>query len=153
MAIALKLEHVDGLRLRQQLATKVARQDGVILAGTEWRFEKVQGTHEDAVVPRDLDLRTKEPINTYSPTINYGLKNLVIERKGPITHLQFRNSSVRNLLRIKVQTQVATGKPGRDGEEIKKWQDSGVPQYLAAQAWGGVAVGDGTRAILDECPT
>jgi hypothetical protein len=158
MAIALRLEHVDGLRLRQQLATakrnNTKEGDNTILGGVDWHFEKVSGTHEDAVVPRDLDARTREPTNTYSPTINFGLKNLVIERKGPITHLEFRNTSVRNQLRIKTQTNVSTGRRTKDGADIKVWEDSGVPpQYLAPQLWGGVAVGDGTRVILDEMPT
>lgn len=154
MAIALRFEHVDGIRLRQQMAQKTERnKDGVISLGTEWRFEKAPGSREDAEVPRDVDQRTKEPTSTYSPTINYGLKNLIVERKGPIVHLQFRNSSVRNQLRIKVQSLTSTGKKGSDGVEIKKWQDSGPVQYLAPQMWGGVAVGDGVRAILDEMPT
>lgn len=145
MAIFLKLDHVDGLRLRHQTAFKVDRVDGIVKNGTEWRFEKDE-------VPRDLDLRTQKPLNTYSPTVNFGTKNLVIEKKGTGATLSFRNSSIRNQLRVKTQVFTEVRK-GKDMKPVKEWQDAGTPVYIVPQGWGGAFVGTDQRAVLDEMPT
>jgi hypothetical protein len=159
MSIALQIQHVDGLRLRQQLAIKVERiagtetSDGLVKGATEWRFEKEPGTHKDMDVPQDRDKRNPEKVlGTYSPCISYALKNLVIEMKGKLINVDFRNTSVRNTLRIKVQTLVGTGRKNKAEEEIKEWKDQGVT-YLPATQWGGFSVGDGQRVVLDEMPT
>jgi hypothetical protein len=161
MAIFLNFEHVDGLRLRQQLAVATRVEgtelsDGAVVGAKEWLFEKLEpGAHAspDREVPRDLHPKTREPLNTYTGvTINFGLKNLVIDfTKRGVIQVPFRNSSVRNQLRIRYET--VTKRKGKDGTETEVWKSSGPAQYLAPQLWGGVAVGDGQRAILDEMPT
>lgn len=154
MAIFLKFEHVDGIKLRQQLAQDVKRHDkeNTVTAGKDWRFEKDPITGKDAHVARDIDPRTQEPLNTYSPTVNFGTKNLVLEKAGKGENINFRNSSVRNQLRLKAQELKPTGKTTKEGDVLKSWQDVGT-SYLSPQAWGGVFVGDGQRVIIDEMPT
>ena len=161
MSITLKLIHEDGLRLRQQMAAKVDRMqtelDGkpvdtpFVVHGTEWKFEK-----DD--VKQDEDLRRigadgkHEKLGTYTIYITSGLKNLVIERKGGIKSVDFRNSSLRNQLRIQVQKLVEV-KKAKDGSAVKEWKNDGQPQYIPANVFGGAFVGDGQRAVVDEMPT
>lgn len=155
MAIFLRIEHIDGLRMRQQTAQKVQREgtDGTVKAGTEWRFDKDPVSKEDALVQRDLDSRTREPTNIYSPVLNFGLRNLVIERKGPVVAIAFRNSSVRNQLRIRYEQFLPTGKKNSKDEDILEWRSTAAPTYILPSQWGGVSVGTGIRAFLDEMPT
>jgi hypothetical protein len=40
MSVTLKLPYVEGIRLRQQMATNVSRTvDGAVIGGKEWKFE------------------------------------------------------------------------------------------------------------------
>lgn len=154
MGTQLKLDYVDGLRLRHQMAHTVERlsQDkgGDVQGGTEWRFA------ED--VPRDIDPRKRDSngapmiLNTLTFYISYGLKNVVVEKKGKPENLTFRNTSLRNSLRIKQQAFTNSGKVDKNEQPIKKWMDQST-MYLPANTWGGVFVGDGNRAIVDEMPT
>lgn len=153
MAIFLKIEHVEGLRLRQQVAQSVLRaKTGEVQKGSEWTFERDPVSRKEAEVPRDLDPRTRAPVNTYSVSVNHGTKNLVIDKKGKPASVSFRNSSLRNQLRIKLQ-ELAPVKKDKDGKDVLAWKDIGTLQYLGPQATGGVTVGDGVRAFIDEMPT
>jgi hypothetical protein len=159
MAIFLTLQHVDGLRLRQQVAATVERvkgtetSDGMVVGAKEWHFEKKPGTREDVEVEQDRDKRNPDKLlGTYSPSISFGLKNLVVERKGAVTNIDFRNSSVRNIMRIKTQVLAPVGKKDKEGKDIKAWTDQNTI-YLPPNQWGGFAVGEGLRIILDEMPT
>jgi len=144
MSIKLSLKHSDGLRLRNQSATKT--DQGVI-----WKFDP-----EDC--KQDEDLRHVEPdgshtkLGTYTTYITTGLKNLVVERKGKVDHFDFRNSALRNQLRIRYQKLVEV-KTGKEGKVSKEWRFDGQPTYIPPNTWSGVFVGDGQRAILDEMPT
>ena len=154
MAIFLKFDHVDGLRLRQQIAQDVKRHEketGIVIDAKEWRFDKDPITRKDAELPLDIDQRTQKPLSTYSATINFGLKNLVIEKKGAGVNVSFRNSSVRNQMRIKTQELVEVKKDSK-GAPVKEWRDTGT-SYLQPSNWGGVYVGDSQRAVVDEMPT
>lgn len=154
MAIFLKFDHVDGLRLRQQIAQDVKRHEketGTVLSSKEWRFEKDPITSKDAEVPLDIDQRTQKPLSTYSVTVNFGLKNIVIEKKGSGVNVSFRNSSVRNQLRVKTQ-ELREVKKDVKGNAVKEWKDTGT-SYLLPSNWGGVYVGDNQRAVVDEMPT
>ena len=164
MAILLSLTHQPGLKLRQQTAHTVIRDKdtvtqegadpsqstGAVLLGKEWKFEPDPITGGDMEVPRDRNPRTQEPLSTYSVTLAYGLRNLVAEKAGKVEHLTFRNSSIRNPLRIRYQHQVI--ERSKKGDDVKQWRNGSI-SYLPAGQWGGVAIGDGTRAILDEQPT
>jgi len=151
MSMQLKIDHVDGLRLRHQVAHKVDRKEGDVQAGTEWRF--------DEEVPRDTDPRKRDAngapliLPSYTFYVAYGLKNVVIEKKGKAENLTFRNSSLRNQLRIKIQALTETGKKDKTGVALKEWRDQQSPQYIPANQWTGVCVGDGLRAIVDEMAT
>jgi hypothetical protein len=56
-------------------------------------------------------------------------------------------------MRIKYQTLEKTGRKTKDGKEVHEWKDSGQPQYIPPNTFGGAFVGDNQRAILEECPT
>lgn len=153
MAIFLKIEHVEGLRLRQQVAQSVLRaKTGEVQKGSEWVFERDPLSRKEAEVPRDLDPRTRIPLNTYSPSVNHGTKNLVIDKKGAPASVSFRNGSLRNQLRIKLQA-LERVKKDKEGKDILAWKDIGAPQYVPPQTVAGVTVGDGVRAFIDEMPT
>jgi len=158
MTIFLRIQHIDGLRIRQQVAHNVERvqktelSDGLVVGGKEWKFEKDPITKKDVEVPRDLDQRTQKPLDTYSFSVSFGLKNAVIDRHGKAENVSFRNESVRNVLRIKVQSFDPTDKRGADKEFIKAWKDHST-LFIQPSQWGGAVVGDGLRAILDELPT
>ena len=167
MSIQLKLTHEEGLRLRQQSAQKVERANGngPVTAGTDWKFDKYQDetgrTFEE--VPQDKDPRRvgndgkKIPLGTYTLHVSAGQKNLVVERKGKVVPFNFKNPAVRNQMRIQHQTLVQKMKDGKpmlkDGKPVHVWENSGQPQYIPPNSFGGVYVGDGQRAILDEQPT
>jgi hypothetical protein len=156
MSIQLKIDHVDDLRLRHQMAHKVERVQskegigsGEVTSGTEWRFADEVERDRD---PRRVDANG-HPILLphYTFHIAYGLKNVVIEKKGKVETLSFRNSSIRNQMRIKLQVLTVTGE-NKKGDAIKEWKDQ-TPQYVPPNTWTGVAVGDGLRAVCDEMPT
>jgi hypothetical protein len=161
MSITLKLQHDDGIRLRQQSAAKVERLqtevDGkqvdtpLVIRGTEWRFEKDDLKQDEDLRKLGADGKHLK-LGTYTAYITAGLKNLVIERKGIIKSLDFRNSSVRNQMKIQVQKLVEV-KKGKDGSAVKEWKNDGPAQYIPANTFGGAFVGDGQRAVIDEMPT
>lgn len=161
MSITLKLQHEDGVRLRQQSASKVERLqteiDGkpvdtpFIVRGTDWKFDKDDAKQDEDLRKLDSD-GTHMKLGTYTVYITSGLKNLVIERKGSVKSLDFRNSSLRNQMRIQVQKLVEVRK-GKDGSPVKEWKNDGQPQYIPPNVFGGAFVGDGQRAIVDEMPT
>lgn len=150
MSVQLKFDYVDGLRLRQQMAHNVERKDGDVQSGTEWRFE--------GEVPRDTDPRKRDQngapmiLNTLTFYVSYGLRNCVVEKKGKPDNLTFRNASLRNQLRLRQQTFVDSGRKNKADEPIKVWKDESV-SYLPANTWGGIFIGDGVRAIIDEMAT
>lgn len=153
MAIQLNIKHIDGLRLRQQIAQKVERaSDAGVVSGTEWKFDP-------AGVSRDLDPRNRDgngaPIQlpSYTAYIAHGLRNLVIERKGAPTNIEFRNPSLRNSIKFQGQELKATGRKDKDGVAIKEWRNYGTALYLPPNSPCGAHVGDGIRAILEEQPT
>ena len=153
MSIQLKFNHKDGLRLRQQMAHSVDRtSDGIVVSGKEWRFE-------GADVDQDRDLRKVDgegkhiKLGTYTVFLTAGMKNLVVEKKGKVEHIDFRNSSLRNQMKVRMQTLIET-KKAKDGKTpVMEWKDSGTAQYIPSNTWSGVSVGDGVRSILDEMPT
>jgi hypothetical protein len=167
MAIQLKLTHEEGVRLRQQTAHKVERQagagdgGGIPVMGTDWKFDRFQDptgkTFEE--VPQDRDPRKVGPdgkhipLGTYTVHVTANMRNLVVERKGKVAAFNFKNPAVRNQMRIKYQTLEKTGRKTKDGKEVHEWKDSGQPQYIPPNSFGGAFVGEGQRAILDEMPT
>lgn len=161
MSITLKIQHEDGIRLRQQSATKVERLqteiDGkkidtpFVVHGTEWKFDKDE-TKQDEDQRRLNSDGTHLKLGTYTVYITSGLRNLVIERKGAIKSVDFRNSALRNQLRIQAQKLVEVRK-AKDGAPVKEWKTDGPPQYIGPNVFGGAFVGDGQRAIIDEMPT
>jgi hypothetical protein len=167
MAIQLKLTHEEGLRLRQQTAHKVERAatgpdgGGVPVMGTDWKFDKYQDTtgKTSEEVPQDRDPRRVGPdgkhipLGTYTVHVTANMRNLVVERKGKVTAFNFKNPAVRNQMRIRYQTLEKNGKKTKDGKDIHEWKDSGQPQYIPPNTFGGAFVGDNQRAILDEMPT
>jgi hypothetical protein len=176
MSIQLKLNHEEGLRLRQQTAHKVERVEGIadksgttpgaVKSGTDWKFDKYQEDNGKTTdeVPQDRDPRRvgndgkKIPLGTYTLHITAGMRNLVVERKGKVSPFNFKNEAVRNQMRIRYQVlSVKKGKDGspvqKDGKPVHVWEDSGQPQYIPPNTFGGVYVGDNQRAILDEMPT
>lgn len=158
MTIFLKIEDIDGLRIRQQVATTVTRvtesemSGGLVVGGKDWKFEKDPLTKKDVDVALDLDPRTQQPLKTHSFSLSFGLKNAVVDRHGKAENVAFRNESVRNVLRVKVQSFEPTDKRGHDKEFIKVWKDHST-LFVQPGQWGGAVVGDGLRAILDEMPT
>jgi hypothetical protein len=172
LSIQLKLTHADGLRLRQQSATDVERvekvpgQDGaeieLKIKAKDWKFDKLtdyEGRPVDEVDQdrdhRQVDLAGKKlKLGTYSIYITAGTRNLVVERKGKVTSLDFMNRALRNQLRIKYQILKETGRKTKDGKPIHQWEDSpGQATYVPPNTWAGAFVGDNQRAIIDEMPT
>jgi len=166
VSITLKLTHVDGLRLRQQVAHEVERVAGnLVTKGKDWKFEKHQiDGHTREELDQDRDYRRvgadgkKEPLGYTTVYITHGMKNVVIELKGKPQHYQFRNNALRNQMRMRHQTlkPVMKGdKPAvnKDGKPLLEWQDSGQPAYVPPNTAAGAHIGDGIRIILDEMPT
>jgi hypothetical protein len=165
MSIQLRLQHEEGLRLRQQTAHKVERTNsdgsGFPLSGTDWRFDKYQDptgkTFEE--VPQDTDTRRVGPdgkhekLGTYTIHVTSNMRNLVVERKGKVAPFNFKNPAIRNQMRVRYQELKLSGRKTKDGKEIHEWKDSGQPIYVAPNTFGGVSIGEGVRAILDEMPT
>ncbi len=146
MSVKLQLKHSEGLRLRNQSAIKNESGKDLI-----WKFDT-----EDC--KQDEDLRRVEAdgshtkLGTYTTYITAGLKNLVVERNGKVEHIDFRNSSLRNQLRIRYQKAVEI-KNHKDSKAHIEWRFDGQPTYIPANTWTGVFVGDKQRAIVDEMPT
>lgn len=173
MSIQLRLQHEDGIRLRQQTAHKVERVETLVdgkpveggpvkpTTATDWRFDKWQDstgrTYEECQQdedPRRVDAQGKKlKLGTYTLHITAGMRNLVVERKGKVAPFNFKNPAIRNQLRIRYQTLEKTGRKTKDGKDVHEWKDSGSPQYIPPNTFAGVYVGDGQRAILDEMPT
>jgi hypothetical protein len=146
---------MDGLRLRQQQAKQVVFTEGdkggIATNSTEWTFDSsdcVQDTDS-----RRIDNHGKPlPLGTYTVHIAANLRNLVIEKKGKVGVVQFRNSAIRNQMKVRMQEFVDTGKKTKDGKPIKEWKTV-KQEYLPPNTWGGAFAGDGVRSILDEMPT
>lgn len=174
MSIQLKLQHEDGLRLRQQQSQEVTRTedrtvDGntvrgglvVPVSAKEWKFVRITDNngHPTEDVQQDEDLRRvdsngkKMKLGTYTVHVTAGVRNLVVERAGKIGAFSFKNPAVRNQVRVKYQTLEKTGRHTKEGKDVHEWKDSGLPQYFPPNAFMGVYVGAGQRAILDEMPT
>ena len=172
MAIQLRLQHEEGIRLRQQQASDVTRTEdkvvdgqtvrgGLVVGGKEWKF--VKGTdsngHPTEDVQQDEDPRRvdgagkKLKLGTYTVHITAGVRNLVVERNGKIAPFSFKNPAVRNQIRVRYQTLEKTGRKTKDGKDVHEWKDSGFPSYHAPNSFMGVFVGTGQRAIIDEMPT
>ena len=154
MTVMLTIQHVDGIRLRQQLAHDVQRvaneKGGNVIGGKEWHFaDEIQ---------RDVDPRRRDnngaplQLPTYTFYVSYGMKNVVIEKKGKPENLTFRNAALRNQLRIKIENFVDSGRKDKNGKPVMHWTTV-TTQYVPANEWTGVCVGDGIRAIVDEQPT
>lgn len=170
MSIQLKLTHEEGVRLRQQSAHKVERvapvvdgkevAGGQVKSGTDWRFDKFQFPNGQTTdeCQQDEDPRRvgndgkKLKLGTYTLHVTAGARNLVIERKGKVTAFNFKNTALRNQMRIKYQTLEKTERQHK-GKDVYEWHDSGMPQYVPPNTPCGVFVGDNQRAIVDEMPT
>lgn len=161
MSIELRLRHEDGVRLRQQTAQSITRTDGgAVTAGKDWKFDRYQDeTGRDlGEVQQDRDQRRvgpdgkKLPLGTYTVHVTAGMRNLVVERKGKVKSFDFQNRAIRNQMRVKYQKLVPTERK-KDGQTVHTWVDEGQAQYIPPNTFGGVFVGDGQRAILDEMPT
>lgn len=157
MAISLRFNHIEGLRLRQQQAKQVEFTEGVhggtAMAGkrTEWAFDGADCVQDTD--PRRLDNHGKPlPLGTYTVHIAANLRNCVVEKKGPVVAVEFRNGALRNQMKIRQQEFAATGKSDKGGKPIKEWVTTKT-EYLPPNTWGGAYAGDGVRAILDEMPT
>lgn len=141
------LKHSDGLRLRNQSAHVVPETKAV-----EWKFDSEDCKQDEDIRRVEAD-GTHTKLGTYTVYVTHNLKNLIVERKGKVEHVDFRNSSLRNQLRLRYQKLIDAnaGKEGKKPHLV--WQNDGQPQYIAANAWTGVFVGDGQRAVVDEMPT
>jgi hypothetical protein len=166
MSITLKLVHEEGIRLRQQAAHKIEEKVDQLTgdktpASVDWRFVKRPGSDgkiteecgqdED---PRRVDSNgRKVQLGTYTLHITSGMNNLVIERKGKVAPFSFKNNSIRNQVRVQHQRLVDSGRTTKDKKPVHEWKNDGTAKYVPANTFDGVFVGDGQRAILDECPT
>lgn len=161
MSIQLKINHEEGLRLRAQTAHSVERGSaGNVIKATDWKFQKYQSDNgastEDC--PQDLDPRRvgsdgkKVPLGTYTVHVTYNQHNLVVERKGKVAPFGFKNPAIRNQMRVQAQELKATDRKKGD-KVVHEWIDSGPPQYIPPNTFGGAYVGDGMRVILAEMPT
>jgi hypothetical protein len=172
MSTALKLQHEEGLRLRQQQASDVTRTEdrlvdgqtvrgGLVVTGKEWKFVKGvdNNGHPTEDVQQDEDLRRvdsngkKIKLGTYTVHVTAGVRNLVIERNGKMAAFNFKNPAVRNQMRVKYQVLEKTGRKTKEGKDVHEWKDSGLPQYFPPNSFMGVSVGTGQRAVVDEMPT
>ena len=163
MSVTLKLNHEEGIRLRQQSAHKIEQKDitGEAHTVTDWRFVKrpasdgkiVEECQQDED-PRRVDSNgRKMQLGTYTVHVTAGMNNLVIERKGKVSPFNFKNGAIRNQVRIQYQTLVDSGRQTKDKKAVHEWKNSGQPQYLPPNTFGGAFVGEGQRAIVDEMPT
>jgi hypothetical protein len=169
MSVMLKLQHEEGLRLRQQTAHKVERagsigdgdeKTGPIKSGTDWKFDKYQDSTGRVTeeCPQDEDNRRVGPdgkkikLGTYTVHVTANMRNLVVERKGKVKPFNFKNTAVRNQMRVQHQKLVETPRK-KDGKTVHEWQNDGLPRYVAPNTFDGAFVGDGQRAVLDEMPT
>lgn len=153
MSVTLKLKYLEGLRLRNQSAHKLDRTvDGAIVKGEEWKFDPDDCKQDED--PRKVESDGSHvKLGTFTIYITAGLKNLVVEKKGKVEHVDFRNAALRNQLRVKYQKLVDVN-AGKEGKKPHlEWRTEGQPQYIPANTWTGVFVGDGQRAIVDEMPT
>lgn len=172
MSVTLKLVHEEGIRLRQQSAHKIEGKPehkdeltGVVTPAVapsvDWRFIKrlasdgktVEECQQDEDPRRVGNDGKKLQLGTYTVHVTYGMNNLVIERKGKVTPFNFKNPAIRNQVRIQYQTLVDSGRQTKDKKPVHEWKNSGQPQYLPPNTFGGAFVGDGQRAIIDEMPT
>jgi len=153
MSIALKIEHVDGVRLRQQSAHKIERVEGVgVKSGTDWRFDA-------ADCAQDEDYRRVGPdgkkikLGTYTVHVTAGMRNLVVERKGKVAPLNFKNPAIRNQIRVQYQKLTPTGRKTKEGKEVHEWKNDGPAKFIPPNTFDGVFVGESQRAIVEEMPT
>jgi hypothetical protein len=164
MSVTLKLQHEEGLRLRQQSAHKIEHKDektGAVSTTTEWRFVKRPASDGKVVEecqqdedPRRVDSNgRKMQLGTYTLHVTHGMNNLVIERKGKVAPFNFKNGSIRNQVRIQYQRLIDSGRKTKDQKPVHEWKNDGAAKYIPANTFDGVFVGDGQRAIVDECPT
>lgn len=171
MSITLKLQHEDGIRLRQQIAHTITRaaqlvdgkpvEGGPVISGKEWRFEKTQDstgrTTEEC--QQDEDMRRVGPdgkkvkLGTYTLYITAGMKNLVVERKGKVAPFNFKNPAIRNQMKIQYQALKDTGRVTKEKKPVFEWVNDGPAQFIPPNTFGGIFVGDKQRAILEEMPT
>jgi hypothetical protein len=161
MSIALKIEHVEGVRLRQQSAHKIERAPapgdgkeptGPVKSGTDWRFD-VADCAQDEDYRRVGPDGKKIKLGTYTVHVTAGMRNLVVERKGKVAPLNFKNPAVRNQIRVQYQKLVPTGRKTKEGKEVHEWKNDGPAKYIAPNTFDGVFVGEAQRAIVDEMPT
>jgi hypothetical protein len=159
MSIQLKLQHAEGLRLRQQTAREIEKDGAKV---KEWKFDQLtdyEGRPCDEVDqdrdPRLVDGAGKKiKLGKYTVHITAGTRNLVVERKGKVTSLDFKNEAIRNQMRVRYQELKETARKTKDGKVVHEWKDSpGNPIFIPPNTWGGAFIGDGQRAILDEMPT
>jgi hypothetical protein len=156
MSVSIKLNHEEGIRLRQQSAHKDELTNTV-----EWRFikrpasdGKITEECQQDEDPRRTDSHgRKEKLGTYTLHITANMNNLVIERKGKVAPYQFKNPAIRNQVRVQHQRLVDSGRVTKDKKPVHEWKNDGAPKYVPANTFDGVFVGDGQRAILDEMPT
>jgi hypothetical protein len=164
MSVTLKLQHEEGIRLRQQTAHKIEQVDkltGEKSVSVDWRFVKrpasdgkiVEECQQDED-PRRVDASgRKAQLGTYTTHVTAGMNNLVIEKKGKVAPYQFKNPAIRNQVRVQHQRLVDSGRKTKDGKPVHEWKNDGPAKYVPPNTFDGVFVGDGQRAILDECPT
>lgn len=164
MSVTLKLNHEEGIRLRQQSAHKIEHKDdltGSVTNSVDWRFVKrpasdgkiVEECQQDED-PRRVDANGRRAqLGTYTVHVTANMNNLVIERKGKVAPFNFKNPAIRNQVRIQYQKLTETGRKTKDGKPVYEWKNDGAPQYLPPNTHGGAFVGDGQRALVDEMPT
>jgi 5-hydroxyisourate hydrolase-like protein (transthyretin family) len=163
MSVTLKLQHEEGVRLRQQSAHKIEEKDlttGEPVHSVEWRFVKRPASDGKVVEecqqdedPRRVDANgRKAQLGTYTVHVTAGMNNLIIERKGKVAPFNFKNPAIRNQVRVQYQKLVDSGRQ-KDKKPVFEWKNDGAPQYLPPNTFGGAFVGDGQRAIVDEMPT
>jgi hypothetical protein len=163
MSVTLKLNHEEGIRLRQQSAHKIDGKDltGAVTQTVDWRFVKrpasdgkiVEECQQDED-PRRVDSNgRKVQLGTYTLHITHGMNNLVIERKGKVAPYPFKNPAIRNQVKVQHQRLVESGRKTKDGKVVHEWKNDGAAKYVPANTFDGVFVGEGQRAVLDEMPT
>ncbi len=164
MSVTLKLVHEEGIRLRQQAAHKIEHVDEKTKLSsiqTEWRFVKRPDSSGRVVedCPQDEDPRRvgsdgkKIQLGTYTVHVTAGMNNLVIERKGKVAPFNFKNGAIRNQVRVQYQKLVDSGRKTKDSKPVHEWKNDGAAKYIPPNTFDGAFVGDGQRAIVDECPT